>query len=331
MPMASGRGFRFVVAYLRGRGVDVDPVLRGAGIDVAVVADPEARLPTPAIARFFAAAVHAAGDPNLGLHAAASVRPEFLGELGYLLRASRTLGDGMRRIGRYQRFISDRLNITAGLDGARAFVGVVFEGHGGDSRQEAEFAVRTLLVLGRHETGVDFTPVAVEFAHAAPADPSEHERVFGAPVRFARAHDRLVLTRAQFELPFRRADDGLCALLERRVREIVAALPSGENVSDQVRRLLASGFEAGQSGASPIGRSLGLSVRTLHRKLQAEGTSLSALRDEVRQDLARMYLSERLPISEVAFLLGYSEASAFHRSFKRWTGVTPVQYVSPNP
>src|SRR5262249_23264010 len=164
-----------------------------------------------------------------------------------------------------------------------------------------------------------------------PTEASETERVFGAPVRCARAHNRLVLTRAPFELPFRRADDGLCALLERRVREIVAGLPSSESVSDQVRRLLASGFEAGQSSASTIGRSLGLSVRTLHRKLRAEGTSLGMLRDEVRQDLARMYLSERLPTTEAAFLLADSEASAFHRSFKRWTGVTPVQYVSPNP
>src|SRR5262249_41736773 len=219
---------------------------RSAGLDPAVVADPDARVPTRGIARFFAAAAAASGDPDLGLHAAEGVRPEFLGELGYLLRSSRTLGEGMGRIGRYQRFISDRIAISAGLEGARAYIGVVFGTHGVESRQEAEFAIRAALVLGRQETGVDFTPLAVEFAHRAPADSSEHHRVFGAPVRFARSHNRLLLSRADFELPLSRADDGLCTLLETRVREMVARLPSSESVADQVRRLLASGLEAGR-------------------------------------------------------------------------------------
>lgn len=324
--MAAGRGLRYLVSILRGRGVAVDPVLRRAGLDPILVADSEARLPTRAITVFFAEAAEAVGDPDLGLHAAERVQPEFMGELGYLLRCSPTLGEGMQRVGRYQRFVSDSIVISAQADVAEAYIAVGWGAARARTRQLSEFALTAALVMARQETGVDLRPRAVEFAHRAPRDVSEHRRVFGAPLRFDSAHNRLVLSRSQFDLPFRRADHGLCALLENRVREVIARLPSGEGVADHARRLLARELEAGRPTASAVGRGLGMSVRTLHRKLQAEDTSLRALRDEVRRDLARVYLSERLPINEVAFLLGYSEASAFHRSFKRWTGLTPARY-----
>jgi AraC-like DNA-binding protein len=135
-----------------------------------------------------------------------------------------------------------------------------------------------------------------------------------------------VLSTADLQRRFLHADSGLSTVLEQRVREVIARLPPLETVSGRARAILAEEFDGGRPTAATIGRRLGLSVRTLHRHLRAEGTSLRAVTLELRRELSQRYLREGATIGEVAFLLGYSEASAFHRSFRRWTGRTPSAY-----
>jgi AraC-like DNA-binding protein len=167
----------------------------------------------------------------------------------------------------------------------------------------------------------------VRFQHAAPKDTSEHERIFRAPVQFERGDSELVFESALLRLPLVEADPTLCAMLDRHAEELLTKLPRRGGLIDDVRALLRQSLNGGDPGLEAISQQLGLSPRTLQRKLKDERTSHQDLLDEMRRDLSVRYLQEpEMAICEVAYLLGFSEPSAFHRAFRRWMGTTPRAY-----
>ena len=207
------------------------------------------------------------------------------------------------------------------------------------TRTVAEFLLATLTRAARVETArPDLDPVAVEFTFAAPADTTEHRRFFRAPrlillkeftpgwPRRANPGPVPVMHRRHLDLPFRQAEPELREVLERRVRDVIARLPPIDTVAARARAVLREELEGGKPTAAAVGRRLGLSARSLHRRLREEGMTLRTLLHELRRDLSERYMREGISINETAFLLGYSEASAFHRSFRRWTGRTPSAY-----
>jgi AraC-like DNA-binding protein len=182
-------------------------------------------------------------------------------------------------------------------------------------------------VVARQATGADFAPVEVRFRHGAPADPSEHRRLFRAPLRFESGMNGVVLRRDLLDAPLVKADAGLCAVLERHAAELLRRIPHATVLSERVRQLVAKDLASGVPSAGAVARGLSMSRRSLQRHLRADGTSHRDLVDTLRRELAMAYLAERrIAVAEVAFLLGFSEASAFHRAFKRWSGTTPAEY-----
>ena len=327
MAWSSGRGVRFALALLEGRGLPVADLLRRAGLDPAVVADPDARLPHPAVRAFCEAAVKATGDPAFGLHIAEQVRPATFDALGYVFRSSRTLGDGLRRLAVYHRFVADVLTLRIETAGPQARLTVEASDPDHLTRTVSEFLLGTLTRGARVETGrADLDPVAVEFAFAEPEDVSEHRRFFRAPLQFAQPFNALVLQASDLDRPLVHAEPELREVLERRVREVIARLPPIDTIAAQARAALSEELKGGKPTAAEVGRRLGLSERSLNRRLREEGTSFRALLHELRRTLSERYIREGISINETAFLLGYSEASAFHRGFRRWTGRTPASY-----
>jgi AraC-like DNA-binding protein len=177
-------------------------------------------------------------------------------------------------------------------------------------------------------------PAEVTFAHPAPPDPGPYERFFDGPVRFGQPSTVMHLVPAQLAMPIPRADPVLGSLLReaasRALAEVGSATPATAptSLAGQLRDIMAEELQrGGPPGVAAIARRLGMSTRTLRRRLDEEGGSFRELVDDIRADLARGYLADlRLPVSEVAFLLGFSELSAFHRAFRRWEGTTPAAY-----
>jgi AraC-like DNA-binding protein len=195
------------------------------------------------------------------------------------------------------------------------------------TRQTAEFMLATLTHAARVETGRrDLDPVLVEFASPRPRSIADHRWFFRAPLQFGRPRNALVFMRAALDLPLRKAEPELREVLERRVRDVIARLPPMDSLAGRARFRLREALDHGRPTAASVGRQLGLSERSLHRRLRDEGTTLRRLLDGLRLDLAERYLREGVSINETAFLLGYSEASAFQRAFRRWTGSTPAAY-----
>lgn len=133
---------------------------------------------------------------------------------------------------------------------------------------------------------------------------------------------------AYLRAPLRAADPKLAEMLERYAKEALGALPDPGRVAGQVRALLIQGLPNGETSLGTIAKQLAVSDRSLQRQLQEEGTNHKKLLDEVRRELATRYLAEGrdLSVSEVAYMLGFSETAPFFRAFKKWTGQTPGEF-----
>ena len=180
---------------------------------------------------------------------------------------------------------------------------------------------------GRIVTNQDWKPHEVRFAHSSPPRPRDHEQFFKAPVCFGAGENALVLPRPVLELSCAAADPALLGMLDRYATERLRRTPASATFVDRVRAELSEELHDGDPSAEGLARRLKMSVRTLNRKLAAEETSYRQLLDRLRHRLAvRLLNDRRVSVSEVAFLAGFSELSAFNRAFKRWTGLTPSAF-----
>jgi AraC-like DNA-binding protein len=324
----STRSVRPVLARLGSLGIDREPVLAAAGAEVATLDDPDARIPHELAIAVWREASRASADDAFGIHTAEQIRPGAFDVLDYATRSSSTLGEAFVRLARYHRLLHDVAVVRLEVDGDRAeLTHSLPEAAGVLPRHPVEFIVAAWLVVARQATGRDFAPLEVRFRHARPAGLAEHERLFRAPVRFDQPVNGLMLDRSLLELPLVRADPGLCAVLERRLTELLEKMPRPQSFSARVREAVAKDHSMTAASADEVARKLHMSRRTMQRMLATEGTTFTKLVDALRRDLATRYLGEpAIAIAEVAFLLGFSEASAFHRAFKRWHGVTPALY-----
>ena len=195
-------------------------------------------------------------------------------------------------------------------------------------RQRSEFALALVVRFAREATGVALAPLEVRFPHRAPESLFEHRAFFRAPLRFEEASNELLFDPADAARPLRSGDPALLGVARRRLDKMLGQIPpEDDSIAARVKRVLLETLARGEPTAAAVARELGLSDRTLQRRLRAEGTWFRGILDAVRGELAVALLREPgVGIAEIAFFLGYSEPAAFHRSFRRWTGQTPLAY-----
>lgn len=323
----STRVVRPILAGLIMHGVDPTQALAEVKLDAATVADPDARIPHGAAVALWKIAEKRANGRAFGLRVAEAMDLAQFDVQIYAFMSSPNLGAGIEQIIRYHRLNHDAAKLSLIKNDATAIVRHTLPGAHRLPASAAQFIIGAMVLSARGATGVDVPIEEIRFQHSAPTDMSDYTRVLRAPVRFEAQHNELVLRAAALSLPHRKADPGLAAVLDRHGRALLDALPKVHSFADRVRTLLASELKGGNPSADNMAEKLRMSKRTLARRLAAEGTSHKALLDDLRASLARRYLADAsLAISEVAFLLGFSEPSAFHRAFKRWTGQTPTAF-----
>jgi len=325
-PTVSTRMLRICAEALERKGVDVASFLKGLSVERSALDDVDGRVPIDVDLALWGAAPLLSGDEDFGLHAAEQLRPGAFDVLSYTLSASGSVGEAFRRLVRYNRVLHDvaQMELVVEPEEARIEFSLTPEG---TPRHQAEFSFTVFLSFCRNATGVDVTPLRVEFSHQAPPYTSEHKRIFRAPLVFGKTLNALALPAPVLEMRLLGANPGLSAVLARQLEETLVDLPSGETVLARVKRLIAAELCGGEPTAEVVARRMRATPRTLHRWLRAEGTSYREILNALRRDLALRYLAQDgMAIGEAAYLLGFSDTSAFHRSFKRWTGQTPAQY-----
>jgi AraC-like DNA-binding protein len=326
-PSLTARAFLPVISGLRALGFDPGPLLAASGIDAALLDDPDALVPMTVGIDLFARAEAATGDACIGLHVAEHADLRSIDVHFYAMLASATLKDAYQRLSRYQRLITDTSRVEFIARPGGSVLRHALPGGLAVPRHSAEFIVAAWLRTGRFAAGSDWNPDEVRFAHHAPSDVGEHSRFFRAPIRFATGENALVIPDGVLDLPCRGADPVLASLVDRHADDRIRSHPASASVSDRVRSALEELFGSGEPSAAGVAARLRMSLRTLNRSLASEGTTYRALLDQLRHELAARHLANpHTSIAEVAFRLGFSDLSAFHRAFKRWTGRTPTEF-----
>ena len=325
-PRLTVRALRPLISGLLTLGYDPIPFLQTQGVDRERLLDPDATVPMSVCVSLLADGVRATGDDNLGLHVAERAELGSFDVHFYAMAASPTLGAAFERVCRYQRLIHETSHVRLEKSGDLAVLSHRLSGGMAAPRQTAELLLGSWVRAGRVATGTRWSPAEVRFAHLEPRDSRQHERFFGAPTRFATGENALVLPVALLDLPCRRRDLSLLSLLDRYAADRLGG-PRAATFADRARAALAEELQAEHVTPHRLAARLEVSVRTLNRTLAAEGTSYRRLLDQLRLDIAGRHLEDdRVSVAEVAFLLGFSELSAFHRAFKRWTGCTPTAF-----
>lgn len=324
------RTAQIIIGFAANLGVPPPDLLCAARMDPALVADPDGQLLHLQEMRLWEEAIRLTGDADFGLHLAewAAGCPEDLFDvLTFAVRSSPTLRDLYQLVGRYMRLIHEGVYLSLEEEGdvARLVHGHVPERVG--PRHPVEGMLALTLLHGRHAIGEEFAARSVCFTHAAPERITEQERVFKAPLRYACPRNELVLDRALLDREQPRAEARLLPMLDGQLGGLLSRLSASRRLPDEVKRRMSDTLPDGEPALGAIAGKMHMSARSLQRRLQSEGTSFSEVLSDLRCDLALRYLQDsRMSVGDVGFVLGFLDATAFHRAFKRWTGSTPTEH-----
>jgi AraC-like DNA-binding protein len=325
LPSAAGVLTRLACARARAAGIDLDPLLRKAGLTCRQIDDDRLRISVQSQIKFLNIAADALRDEFLGAHLAQHFDLRQIGLTYYVLASSETLGDALRRAERYSTIGNEgiALKYIEGEDIAIVFDYVGIARH--SDRHQIEGWATALIRACRQLTNRRVVPTRVKFTHRRNEDCSELARLLGRPAVFGADADEIAFEKAAKDMPLVSADRYLNELLTTYCEEALARRRTGRGtLRSEVENAVVPLLPHGTARADQIARKLGMSQRTLARRLASERLSFAGVLDDLRSDLAKRYLDDaHLTVSQIAWLLGYQEASAFTHAFKRWTGKTP--------
>ncbi|MFJ6793607.1 AraC family transcriptional regulator ligand-binding domain-containing protein [Streptomyces sp. NPDC091268] len=267
--------------------------------------------------------------PHTGLLVGDRIRPEGLHILGHLVLTSPSLAEAARAAERYHPLVSQAGQVS--LDRLRGAGRVRYRPTvqaGSMHPQQVEAVVSSMVRAGRWVAGDDWTPLAVSFAHPRAGSAEPYARIFGCPVTFGAADNSITVANEDLDRRRPLHDPALNALHRSYADRLLQQLSAPPTAAARVRQWLERAALDAAGPEGPAGE-LGLSVRTLRRALQAEGTSWRALLDTARHGRARRLLETTdLPLDRIAPLVGLSGATALVRAFTRWEGLPPGAYRS---
>lgn len=307
------------------RGVSARAALRAAGLNECAGNDPLQRLSADQVTALFKVCVELTGDPCFGLSVARHIHASNIHALGYALMASRTLWDFATRLERYFAIVSQS---------------VVMRVERGGDQVRFRYARRTSLCGETEDAFIAFmlrfmrllydrplVPLRIDLLRECPTPgPEPYTREFGIMPRFAAEEGLIVFPATAMAEPLPGASPDLAQFNDRIAADCLARLNRSDVVA-RVRAAMVDRLSSGTCTRPVIARELAMSEAALQQKLAERGTNFHGLLDETRCELAIGYLQQpALTITEIAFLLGFADASNFTRAFKRWKGATPSSF-----
>ncbi len=309
-------------------GMDRYALMRAAELDPAIIDDPDCRVPMSSLLALWEAIASANPGIAVGLRIGSTIRAKQLGIVGYAMYFSDDLGQAMQRFSRYCRVLSEAVQCTVEREGRS--VALVFEVHPSLQavRHPVEVQLAAILSVARDITRTALVPEEVRLPFADAIEPGLFRDVFRCPIRYNNLDPAIIYRPEQLQLSVRTSDSTLSGYLDQLAEAAVDSLgDSGDDLIAEVRRTLWSDLPGGKPDVARTASALGLTSRTLQRRLQRRGTSFAEILDVLRQEIAtELVANETLAIAEIAYLLGYSEPSAFQRAFRRWHGRPARQY-----
>ncbi|WP_017299720.1 AraC family transcriptional regulator [Nodosilinea nodulosa] len=321
---------RDIAQYVTAQGGDMDGLCRAAGIDRAWLADPDRQIAGDCLKALWREAVAQTHDPDLGLHLGEAFDLAAIGIVGYVLLNCQTYGQALEKLARYTHLFSQGVAISHRVTNGWvqcdcAVLGDVQNYLLDEPRHPIESTFSALLTATQQLTGQPLKLYGVWFQHPQPGNVAEHDRIFQTPVQFAQPINRLAFPASCLDWPVKSANASLLAVFEQHATALLSAQNQG--YAQKVGQTISQNLQGDVPSLEAIAHALAISPRQLQRELKNENTSYQRLVDDTRRELALRHLQDpEVSIHDMAFLLGFSEPSAFHRAFKRWTGQTPRHY-----
>jgi AraC-like DNA-binding protein len=317
-----------LLEYLESLGVDLKTLLDRVGIPQSALEDTKARFPIRNFEALWEVASEITGDPAIALRVSTLVRANTLGIIGYLASASESRRNAFELVKDLTPLLWEDLECDLESGSEVAFIRCSTGCAAQASRFTIEYAVGLTVTMSRVLGAGRSNPLEARFSHSAPAYAEEYERILRLPVRFDAGEDGVLFPSSMMDSSNPSADAALRQLLERYAADQLAKIPTGARFSQRVRACVRSMLPLGGLTADSVAAQFCMSNRTLRRRLKEEATSYQEILDDVRAELSCHYLAkEKRGIDEVAFLLGFSDPSAFTKAFRRWTGRTPAEFV----
>ena len=329
VPSIASGALRKMLLALQELGVDAEAVRVEAGLPSEVMSDADGRVPIAALHAAWAAAARRLCRSDAALLVARRYVPGDYGLVGFVAMNCSTLGGALAQVVRFGTLWTDDPTFVLDADGALGYRYRTSSPRGPGLRYASEAAVAEVMNAARLLTQTKLSPRKVHFAHAAPADTGAHEAFFGCPVHFDARETTLLFRREALALPLPKADAQLGVFLSDMAKDALGRRARDCTPPGRIKEIIGEELPRGLPPLEQIARRLATSERTLRRRLEEEGTSFRTILDETRAELAQSYVRDgKLSLSEVAFLVGFSETSAFNRAFKRWTGSPPSAWRS---
>ena len=322
---------RILLKYVEKKGIESFEICKTAEIDSSILKNSQARVSAKQFRAVWEAAVAKAGDVNFGLNFGKEMAQNFPGGhiLYNVMMNCPTVRDAAEKFIHYNGLMADAVQPRLAQEGNFIYLTISNSNFKYKiPRHISEALLSSYVNIFRHITEDNFNLVEVRFKHKMPEDTAQHEIFFRSPLLFEQPANELVIAKECLELPIFLANPGLLKPLEQIAQKFIDHLYLSDNLSDKVIRLLSNLLTKGErTNIETIAASLAMSVRSMQIKLKEERTSYQKLLDSVRKEIALSYLQEEdVTICDIAFLLGFSEQSAFNHAFKRWTGGSPKRF-----
>lgn len=266
-------------------------------------------------------------DHGLPYRYGAVISPDDFSALGLGLKTADTVRDALRRLVRYILLLSDSLEYATedAPDGSTTLT-LTRPALRRGARLANECALAAVVAILSSAAGTRVVPRAVTFAHPRPGSITESHSYFGCPVTFDAERNAIEFSAATLETRGRLSDHGLSSFMLSHLEQLRAQAPE-RTIVDTVRAAIADVLPDGLPTKAAVARRLGMSERTLHRRLSDEGETYQSITVSARREVAEALLANpRHSLAEVAFLTGFADQSAFQRAFKTWTGTTPAAF-----
>lgn len=304
--------------------------MRQEGIEPSVLAHPDTRLPHRRVMELLEAWVATSNDPAIGLRAGLAVEAGELEAMEYAARSCATFREGILCSARYMHLLNEAADVSLVESGDVALWRFRVTDGVRQPRAANDFVLGVAAKFSRRYAQVAEPPLEVHLMHDTPPDVSPYGK-FRSTLRFGMPHNGFVFHRRFLERPMVRANEPLREGFETYARELSDRLNPGSasrgTTRNRARDVVLEQLRRGEMCMESVASTLAMSVPTLRRRLEDEGTTFSNLVDGIRQELAEQLLRDpRRTVSEIAFLLGFSHAPAFHKAFRRWTGSTPSEH-----
>lgn len=315
-----------VIAAARHLAVDTDILLGSAGIPAQSLQ--WERWPIDYITRLWRAAERCSGDPGFGLKVGARVSPAGIGVVGFALQSAATLRDAIATVQKYQRLISDggRFQMLAG----DAATWVVYHPRQGDlafSSHQIEAVLAAVVAVAGWVTGAPLRPRQVQFSQTRLGPLQGYREVFACPIEFEQAFSGIRVDNAVLDQLLPQTDAQFAQVHEQYVAARLAALDMSEVSPSDLRQWLAAHIGPRVPRRAQAAHALGVSERTLARRLGGQGQTFDRLLDDARRELALQAVADPArALADIAQSLGFAESSTFYRAFHRWTGMPPARW-----